>query len=118
MSKPFPLTDRGRCVVGFAFVYWMPGNAFAADQLKDGTVDTGNSIGLVISLTQAVLLVSALGACITCIYMVFFFGRRLQTSAYFRDSLISAAKQEELRNLLRELDEKRRLGPLDETIPP
>jgi hypothetical protein len=104
--------------IGFASLNWMPSSAFAGDQLKDGTADTANSIGLVISLTQALLLVSTLGACIACIYMVFFFGRRLQTSAYFRESLISAAKQEELRNLLRELDEKRRLGPLDESTPP
>ena len=50
--------------------------------------------------------------------MVFFFGRRLQTSAYFRNSLTSAAKVEEFGNLIRELDEKRRLGPLDPASPP
>jgi hypothetical protein len=108
----------GISTMGFAFFYWLIGSAIAAEQLKEGTADTGNNAGLVISLTQAVLLVSALAACITCIYMVFFFGRRLQTSAYFRESLISAAKQEELGNLLRGLDEKRRLGPLDEAYPP
>lgn len=71
-----------------------------------------------ITLIQAGLLVVALAACIACLWMVFFFGRRLQTSAYLRDTLVSAAKQEQLRNLLRELDERRRVGPLDPSHPP
>src|SRR2546425_653125 len=53
-----------------------------------------------------------------CIYMVFFFGRRLQTSAYLRDSLIDGAKQQELRTLLQELHERAREGPLDPRYPP
>jgi hypothetical protein len=50
--------------------------------------------------------------------MVFFFGRRLQTSAYLRESLVAATKQENLRNQLRELDERRLTGPLDPSKPP
>jgi len=50
--------------------------------------------------------------------MVFFFGRRLQTSAYLRDSLIEGAKQQELRILLRELHDKAIEGPLDPKCPP
>ncbi len=71
-----------------------------------------------ISPTQAVLIVAALSACIGCIYMVFFFGRRLQTSAYLRDSLVTAMKDEDLRNQLRELDERRQTGWLDPAKPP
>jgi hypothetical protein len=73
---------------------------------------------LSISLTQAVLVIAALSACIGCIYMVFFFGRRLQTSAYLRDSLVAAMKNEQLRNQLRELDERRQTGWLDPAKPP
>jgi hypothetical protein len=50
--------------------------------------------------------------------MVFFFGRRIQTSAYMRNSLVAAAKAEELRNLKRELDERALAGPLDNENPP
>jgi len=50
--------------------------------------------------------------------MVFFFGRRLQTSAYLRDSLIEGAKQQELKILLRELHDRALEGPLDPMNPP
>ncbi len=71
-----------------------------------------------ISWLQAGLVVVVLASCIACMWMVFFFGRRIQTSAYLRDSIVSATKEEELRNLLRALDEKRRAGPLDAAHPP
>jgi hypothetical protein len=47
-----------------------------------------------------------------------FFGRRLQTSAYLRDSLIEGAKQQELKVLLRELHDKALEGPPDPRSPP
>lgn len=50
--------------------------------------------------------------------MVFFFGRRLQTTAYLRDSLIDGAKQQELKVLLRELHDRAMEGPLDPHQPP
>jgi hypothetical protein len=50
--------------------------------------------------------------------MVFFFGRRLQTSAYLRDSLLEGAKQQELKILLRELRDRAMEGPLDPQNPP
>jgi hypothetical protein len=50
---------------------------------------------LTISLTQAWLVLAALASCIACIWMVFFFGRRIQTSAYLRESLVSAMKAEQ-----------------------
>lgn len=59
-----------------------------------------------------------LATCLACIWMVFFFGRRLQTSAYLRDSLIEGAKQQELKILLRELHDKALEGPLDSRYPP
>ena len=65
-----------------------------------------------------VLTVFVLAACLACIYMVFFFGRRLQTTAYLRDSLIEGATQQELKPLLRELDDKKLEGPLDVNHPP
>jgi hypothetical protein len=66
----------------------------------------------------SILTVFVLGTCLACIYMVFFFGRRLQTSVYIRDSLIEGAKQQELRILLRELHDRAMEGPLDPTNAP
>lgn len=71
-----------------------------------------------LSLTQAVLIACALTVCIACIWIVFFFGRRLQSFAYLRDSLVTIARQEELKILLRELDDRAKAGPLDPTAPP
>lgn len=73
---------------------------------------------LTISITQALLVIAALSSCIGCIWMVFFFGRRIQTSAFLRDSLVSATKGEEFRNLIRELDDRRLKGPLDPSKQP
>jgi len=50
--------------------------------------------------------------------MVFFFGRRLQTTAYLRDSLIEGARQQELKILLRELHDRAMEGPLNPQHPP
>jgi len=69
-------------------------------------------------IDPSVLVVFVLATCLACIYMVFFFGRRLQNSAYLRDSLIEAAKQQELNGLQRELLDKALAGPLDGTHPP
>jgi hypothetical protein len=69
-------------------------------------------------LDPSVLSLLVLVACLTCIYMVFFFGRRLQNSAYIRDSLIESAAQQELKTLVRELDDKALQGPLDPKFPP
>ena len=57
------------------------------------------------SIIQVVLVTAVLATCLACIWMVFFFGRRLQTSAYLRDSLIEGASQQELKALLRELQD-------------
>jgi hypothetical protein len=62
---------------------------------------------------QAVLIVLVLCACITCLWMVFFFGRRLQTSAYLRESLVAAVREEERKGLARELLDRAIAGPLD-----
>lgn len=69
-------------------------------------------------IDPSVLVVIVLATCLACIWMVFFFGRRLQTSAYLRDSLIEGAKQQELKILLRELHDKALEGPLDPRNPP
>lgn len=71
-----------------------------------------------ITWPQALLVLASLACCISCLWMVFFFGRRIQTSAYLRESLVSASKAEELRGILRELDDRRKSGPLDPTFPP
>src|SRR5262249_24726801 len=76
------------------------------------------SISVVDPISPSVLAVIVLTACLTCIWMVFFFGRRLQTSAYLRDSLIEGAKQQELKILLRELRDRAMEGPLDPRNPP
>jgi hypothetical protein len=73
---------------------------------------------LPLSWFQLVLTLSALAACIGCIWMVFIFGRRLQISAYLRDYLMTGARQEELEILLRQLNERARTGPLDVKEPP
>jgi hypothetical protein len=71
-----------------------------------------------LAISPSALVVLVLGTCLACIYMVFFFGRRLQTSAYLRDSLIEGAKQQELKVLLRELRDKAMEGPLDPRYAP
>ena len=68
----------------FTIAYWLVGSAIAAEQLKEGTANIENSTALVISQTQAILLVSTLGACIACIYMVF------SSEGAFKRLLISA----------------------------
>lgn len=70
------------------------------------------------SVDPSVLSVLVLVTCLLCLWMVFFFGRRLQTSAYLRDSLIEGAKQQELKILLRELHDRALEGPLDPRTPP
>lgn len=70
------------------------------------------------TIDPSVLAIVALAACLLCIYMVFFFGRRLQTSAYLRESLIEGARQQELKILVGELQIRAREGPLDPTKPP
>ena len=69
-------------------------------------------------IDPSVLVVIVLAACLACIYMVFFFGRRLQTTAYIRDSLIEGAQQQELKTLLLELRNRAESGPLDPSRPP
>ena len=71
-----------------------------------------------ISIVQAALVLVALLCCLVCLWMVFSFGRRLQTAAYLRDSLVYAASAEEVRNRVRELDERKLVGPLNAQIPP
>jgi hypothetical protein len=66
----------------------------------------------------SVLASFVLASCLVCIWMVFFFGRKLQTSAYLRTSLIEGAKQQELKILLRELQDRAIAGPLDAKNPP
>jgi hypothetical protein len=50
--------------------------------------------------------------------MVFSFGRRLQTAAYLRDSLVEGVRQQELKPLLQELHEQAMGGPLDASKQP
>ena len=64
-----------------------------------------------LSVDPSILVIIVLATCLACIWMVFFFGRRLQTSAYLRDSLIEGAKQQELKILLRELHDRALEGP-------
>lgn len=71
-----------------------------------------------IALDPSWLSVLVLITCVLCLYMVFFFGRRLQNSAYLRDSLIESTTQQEMKVLLRELDDRALNGPLDPQSPP
>jgi hypothetical protein len=70
------------------------------------------------SASQIALVAVLLCACLTCIWMVFFFGRRLQSTAFLRNSLVEGIKQQELRALLRELHDEAVAGPLDPAKPP
>lgn len=70
------------------------------------------------ALDPTILAVCVLAACLTCIWIVFAFGRRLQSSAYLRDSLIEGARQQELKVLLRELRDRAIEGPLEANSPP
>jgi len=70
------------------------------------------------SLEATILIIITLAACLACIWMVFFFGRRVQTSAYLRESLVEVAKQQELKALLHELYDRAVSGPLDPTDSP
>ena len=67
---------------------------------------------------QAILVTLVLVACLSCLWLVFIFGRRLQSTAFLRDSLVEGAKQQELRALLRELQDHAIAGPLDPSKPP
>jgi len=88
----------------------------ATDDAKPGETAV---ISINLSLQQTSLIIAVLIVAVICIYMVFFFGRRLQGSAYIRDSLVATARQQELRSLLREVDERANEGPLDsEDQPP
>lgn len=80
--------------------------------------DGGNVVVTPPSLEAVILIITAFFACLSCIYMVFFFGRRVQASAYLRDSLVEGAQKQELNNLLRELHDKLVSEPLDPADPP
>lgn len=94
--------------------------ALEEEQAKENpTTDVTKNQSLSQSVIDpSILSIIVLATCLGCIYMVFFFGRRLQTSVYIRDSLIEGAKQQELRILLRELHDRAMEGPLDPANPP
>ncbi|GHO61859.1 hypothetical protein KSC_007510 [Ktedonobacter sp. SOSP1-52] len=71
-----------------------------------------------LSIQSAILAVVMVIACLTCIWMVFFFGRRLQTSAYMRTFLLDSVKRQEMQSLLRQLHDRAATGPLDPNFPP
>jgi len=71
-----------------------------------------------IAIDPSILAFFVLVTCLTCLYMVFFFGRRLQNSAYLRNSLVEGVAQQELKTLLRELHDRAVEGPLDSQSPP
>jgi hypothetical protein len=56
-----------------------------------------------ITSMQAGLVLASLACCMGCLYMVFYYGRQVQTSAYIRESLVAASKAEELRTLMRDI---------------
>lgn len=78
----------------------------------------GNVMANSPSLEATILIIITLATCLACIWMVFFFGRRVQTSVYLRESLVEVAKQQELKALLPELHDRAVSGPLDPTDPP
>jgi hypothetical protein len=60
------------------------------------------------------LSVGALVALLLCIYAVFFFGRKLQSDAYRRASLVEAVTAQEKENKCNALESVKRFRPLDE----
>ena len=82
----------------------------ATYQMPSSSILTSDQLTLIIILS--------LVACLSCIYAVFFFGRRLQTSSMLRSTLVESVKQQELLKLLNELDNRAENGPLDATNNP
>lgn len=66
------------------------------------------------------LAVLAVLSCLVCLWMLFFFSRRLQGVAYLRGYLLDIARKEEFSRLERELKEEALRGPLaaDHPQPP
>lgn len=60
----------------------------------------------------------AVFSCMGCLWMVFFFSRRLQSSAFLRADLVDSVRRKELSQLLRDLDDEARRGPLEPKDPP
>ena len=88
-------------------------NETLQNTLKDFLVINNN-----ISTYQLILAFGSIVACMACIYIVFIFARRAQNSAYLRQSFMDLEYKKELDGLLRDLEDKARLGPLDYDFPP
>jgi hypothetical protein len=75
---------------------------------------TTASTTLAPSLGSLLLSVGVLVALLLCIYAVFFFGRKLQSDAYRRASLVEAVTAQEKENRCNALESVKRFRPLDE----
>lgn len=79
--------------------------------LDSTNVNTASSIMTSDQIT--LIVISSIIACLLCIYAVFFFGRKLQSSAMLRSTLVEGVKQQELTKILEELIKRGEKGPLD-----
>lgn len=84
-------------------------NNVAANQTLVGQTDfvfTQNYLQLIIAL-------AAIVACLSCMYMVFLFGRKVSETTYARPELVENAKRNEYPRLLSELQTRAKNEPLD-----
>ena len=76
------------------------------------------SLPSAIAIAPCILAIFGLVTCLTCLYMVFSWGRQIQNSAYLRNSLVEGGAQQELKTPLRELHDRAVEGTLGPQCPP
>jgi hypothetical protein len=95
--------------------------AHAQDTTTDtvpSTVETGFGV-LAPSFQTTLLTILFIAALLIALYMVLFFARRLQSAAFLRTSLVESVKRQILDDLVRDLDDQTKRGPLDMSdLPP
>ncbi len=81
------------------------------------TAETGFGV-LSPSFQTTILTLLFIVALLVALYMVFFFARRLQSAAFLRSSLVDSVQRQVLQELVRELDDRVRRGPIDVNFMP
>jgi hypothetical protein len=81
-----------------------------ADKLAGLSAKAADSVSKLSDWQITGLSAFAICCCMLCLWMVFFFGRRLQSTAHIRKFLVDNVKNQELAKLLRDLDDARQYG--------
>ena len=66
-----------------------------------------------VELDVSILAIFALSACVVCLYLVFFFGRKLQLQSHLRNTLVDGTVEQAVDRSRRMLDEQAYAAPLD-----